>query len=175
MNTSAKIINKLDLKILILFAIFEVLLFNSSNIIKLVVSTIEYLFVFFVFIKNCKIGILYFFSFLILSIGFGNYAGFEDGVSNFWGLRFFGVSFSIVVLMIFSLIIFSKNIYDSFRFNSFSLFLFLFITYGFVNGVINVVFHLSYLDNFINDSMTYIPFLHSVVELSGERRSIVVI
>lgn len=167
MNTSAKIINKLDLKILILFAIFEVLLFNSSNIIKLVVSTIEYLFVFFVFIKNCKIGILYFFSFLILSIGFGNYAGFEDGVSNFWGLRFFGVSFSIVVLMIFSLIIFSKkNIYDSFRFNSFSLFLFLFITYGFVNGAINVVFHLSYLDNFINDSMTYIPFFFYIVLLN---------
>jgi hypothetical protein len=166
-NLIKVLINNLDVRILSLFAFLEVVLFNSDNSIKFIVSSIEYAFIFFVFFKNMKIGILYFFSFLILTIGFGNYGAFEGSVNNFWGLRFFGISFSIVVLMLFSLILLIRqNFRINLKLDLITLFLFLFTIYGFINGIINVLFENSHLDNFINDTMTYLPVFFYAILIS---------
>ncbi len=153
--------------ILILFALFEVLFFKSNNNIKLIISICEYAFILYAFFVNIQVGIMYFLSFTILTVGIGNYSGFVALPYNFWGLRFFGVSFAIMFTIFLSFLVLLKNRFilqiNINKYNNFILFL---IFYGIFVGVVNVLLKNNYLDNFIRDLLNYLPAIFYLILLS---------
>jgi hypothetical protein len=154
-----------NIGVLFIFALFEVLLFKNNNFFKLSISILEYLFVLFIFFQNKEIGIMYFFSFVLLTIGLGNYeGGYQEMPLNFWGLRLIGFSVNILFSIILALFCNIKFI-DGKR-NLFMQFLIFLIVYGLVIGIIRCLQGVNYIDNFFSDLLTYFPALIYLLLLS---------
>lgn len=144
--------------ILLIFVIIEVLLFGSTNYnIQLFFSILEYLFVAVILILNLELGLMYFMSFCLLTIGLANYE--EVSLSyNFYSIRIGGFSLNILFsFFVFILLLFKKKMKIQLALNSYYKFFVLFLAYSFLIGIISVFFSINYLDNFLTDFMTYFP------------------
>lgn len=151
--------------ILVIFVVLEALLFKTNDSLKLTTTIIEYIFVIFIFAKNKEVGIMYFFSFILLTVGLGNYSGYESEPINFWGIRIFGFSLSIITTFIITLAILLK---DRFKFpeiknNGNYIFFLIFVSYCSVVGIIRYIQGINYLDNYFYDLMTFFPAIIYII------------
>lgn len=155
-------------EILLIFVLFEVLFFEANNSIQLIVSLLEYFFLIYVLIKNKEVGVMYFISFTVLTLGQENYVIIDSLPSNFWGIRLAGFSFNII-FSIFILIyctISNRENQPKIYLGINSKFFIYFILYSFFIGLIAVLFSVNYSDNFIQDTLTYFPFYIYIYILS---------
>jgi hypothetical protein len=164
-----------SLWILALFATLEVLLFKTNNALKLSISILEYLFVLVVFLLDRKVGIMYFFSFILLTIGTLNYNGPYVGTPvNFWGLRLAGFSVSILftILLVIMVLLERKPNHPLTlgaivpRGNYFAQFMVLLTVWGIIVGAIRCVQGINYTDEYIEDILSYTPVLFYLILLS---------
>jgi hypothetical protein len=153
--------------ILVLFAVLEVLFYKSDNALQLPVTILEYLFVLYAFFKNREIGILYFFSFVLLSFGSLNYID-TDLPFSFWGIRIGGFSVSILFSVLLSAILFfeKKDVFLIKPKNIFERFLVFLIISGLIIGFIRCLQGINYIDNFFRDVLTYTPVIFYMPLLS---------
>lgn len=138
---------------------------NYSNISALI-SIVEYAFVLFVFINNKEIGIQYFISFTLLSLGWENRTDPNNFISylNFWGLRFGSFSVNIIVsFIISSYLLFKDKGSIKFEKNIYTTFFLLFISYALIVGTFQYAANKNYQDNYIEDILTYTPFLFYIL------------
>jgi hypothetical protein len=146
--------------ILLLFVIIEVLFFGNEGVANTIVFLFIYVLLFGVYLANNKLGIMYYFSFTLLTFGAGNYETLSLDPQNFWGLRFLGFSASIL----FSVFIFThqlifkangdfKKLVLQFKFYS------LFYLYSLLIGIFYTIISINYFDNFLLDFLTYTPII----------------
>ncbi len=154
--------------ILILFAFCEVIFFKSNNNIKFVISILEYSFILYSCFANLQVGIMYFLSFIILTVGIGNYSGFDVIMPyNFWGIRVSGISVSIIFTVFLSLVVLIKNKLNlQININLYNKFILIIIFYGILIGFFNLSLGVNYVDNFILDLLTYLPAIFYLILLS---------
>ena len=74
-------------EVLFVFVTLEVLLFGTDAVLQALVSILEYAFVALALLRNRKIGLMYFLSFSLLSMGAWTYVLPGAAPANFWGLR----------------------------------------------------------------------------------------
>ena len=151
---------KFRYEVLFIFTLFEVLLYDGDIGAQLIVSIIEYLFILFTFGLNRRIGIMYFLSFTLLSMGAWSYVIQETLPYNFWGLRVFGYSVNIIFSII---LLFLSLLSDNFKYklafdDLASKFLTVFILYSLFQGIVWLMFSVNYFDNFLKDSLLYLPY-----------------
>lgn len=147
--------------VLLLFVLLEVLLFSAPRGVQAVVSVAEYLFVAFTLFLATRIGLMYFISFSLLSMGAWTYVLPDLAPANFWGLRAFGLSvnglFTAAVAVLF---LAAPNLRARSHSSSFATtFLASFVVYSFVVGIIAVLLSVNHGDNFLNDISIYTPYL----------------
>jgi hypothetical protein len=161
--------------ILALFAMLEVLLFKTNNALKSSVSVLEYLFIWVAFLQDRKMGIMYFFSFILLTIGALNYNGpYVEIPVNFWGVRLAGFSVSIwfTVLLVVMILLERKHDYPLTlgaivpRGNYFAQFMLLLVVWGIIVGTIRCVQGINYADEYLEDILNYTPVLFYLILLS---------
>jgi len=158
---------QLRFEILLIFVILEIFSFNNDKNIQIVITTIEYLFVFIYLMINIKTGISYFISFSLLALGQQNFIIYDSLPSNFWGLRLAGLSFNIIfsIFILLFTIFFKKGSNFLFKKEKNKLFFLFFFFYLFIVGLINLVNSSNYQDNFIQDILTYSPFFIYIILL----------
>lgn len=152
---------KFRFSILFFFILLEVILFNRLNQLQFILSMLEYFFVLICYIKDKKVGIMYFISFTLLSMGEWSYVIYETPPLNFYGIRLFGVSLNILFsIFLFLDLVLSKNKkLKDLNFIKKSKIFFIYIFFIFIIGLYNLMISTNYLDNFISDVFTYIPFI----------------
>jgi hypothetical protein len=144
--------------ILLMFVILEVFFFNSDSLLRYLITVLEYFFISYALVKNQEIGLMYFISFSILTVGIGNYADMDNLPNNFWGIRSFGFSLNILFsFAIFIFILIKRKLKFSFKVNDSSFFFLFLFYYSLIIGVISYTFSINYNDNFLSDLMTYAP------------------
>jgi len=154
-------------EVLGIFVLLEVLLYNTNDWLQGAVAIGEYLFLFFVFIKNRETGILYFLSFTLLTLGWGNYFGREIAANGFWGMRAGPFSLNILfTFLLFLEVLIQRKGRLSLVWNRVHLFFALFVLYSSVTGMIYMLTGKNYPDNFGEDFMTYFSYFLYVVLLS---------
>jgi len=148
-------------EILLLFVVLEVVLFGANSTLQLIVTIAEYLFLLYVILfKEKEIGIMYFLTFTLLSLGLENYGTISTLPPTFWGFRVMGFSFNILFsILVLIICLVSDNFKWSMkkisRENKFLLF---FILYSSFVGLIYILLLDNYIDNFKQDILTYYPF-----------------
>lgn len=161
--------------ILALFGALEVLLLKTNNALKLSLSILEYLFVLVVFLQNREVGIMYFFSFILLTIGALNYNGhYEDTPLNFWGVRFAGFSVSILFTVLLTVMILLERNRNNLltlsaivpRKNYFAQFIVFLIFWGTIVGIIRCFQGINYPDEYLDGILNYTPALFYLILLS---------
>lgn len=153
--------------ILGVFVLLEVLLYNTNVLLQGTVAVAEYLFLFLVFVKDRQVGILYFLSFTLLTLGWGNYFGREIAANGFWGIRVGSFSLNILFSLVFCLgILIQRKGKLCILWNRVHLFFILFIFYSIVMGSINTLSGRNYVDNFGEDLMTYFSYFIYIVILA---------
>lgn len=155
-------------EVLLIFVVFEVLLYDSSSIFQYLITIAEYFFVAIFIVLNRKVGIMYFISFTLLSMGAWSYITQETNPGNFWGIRIFGFSFNILFsLLILIYCLLKSNIrfkIPNLRFDE--KFLTIFILYSFLVGLVFTALSINYADNFLSDVFVYFPFFIYLYYLS---------
>jgi hypothetical protein len=146
--------------ILLLFVFLEVIYFASNSVVYTIISYLEVLFILIVFLLDRKKGIMYYLSFNLLTFGEWSFVLEDADAQNFYGIRIFGISVSIILgFFLFLILMFKskiklKDIINEFEFKLFHYF----ILFIFLIGIINVFLGNNYIDNFISDLKTYLPF-----------------
>lgn len=162
--------------ILFLFVLLENLTFSISAPFQFAIAVLEYIFLLCTYIKNSKLGIMYFVSFTLLCYGYDNYDAFEQLPMNFWGIRV-GFSLNILFAFVFStFFLFKKRIYTLSKNSSFWIFLFLFI-WGIVRGGFCVLSGCVYGDNYLTDILRYLPaffFIVLLLSLSADNALLII-
>jgi hypothetical protein len=151
---------KYSYALLLIFTILEVLFYDSKSMLQGIISILEYVFVLFAFLLNRRVGIMYFISFSLLSMGAWSYVIQDDLPDNFWGIRFAGVSLNILfsfALAFYCIIFHSDKIYFK-NFTKNGRLLSLLFLYAFLLGIFSYLRNINYSDNFIKDVLTYTPF-----------------
>lgn len=149
---------------LVIFAIGDVILYDIGlTPLQLAFAIFSYLFVIISFLKSCNIGILYFISFNILTIGLGNYWG-NISAMNYWGLRLGPVSVNIILSIVFTLYLcVKKNMKNLLSFDIFSRFFMVFILYSFIIGLLFTIIGYNYVDNFLQDTQIFLPIIFYII------------
>jgi hypothetical protein len=147
-------------EVLLLFSLFEVLLYDKYPVIQIAVSLLEYSFLFICIIINKRVGVMYLIAFTLLSLGSWSYVIQEVLPNNFWGIRFMGFSLNILFSIFVSVYLWSK---DGFKikksaFNLRNDFFAKFILFSSVIGLIFVFFSVNYIDTYIKDLLVYLPY-----------------
>lgn len=153
---------KYSINILIIFVLLEVFLYGPHTDLQYMTSILEYVFIFYTFIANKKIGIMYFISFTLLSMSTWSYVIGELRPSNFWGLDvLFGVSLNAIisVIILIYLIISSNLRINVYWANTEIKFLSFIIASSFIIGIISVIFNIIHFDRFVVDMLTYGSFI----------------
>jgi hypothetical protein len=128
-----------------------------------------------VFLQDRKVGIMYFFSFILLTIGTLNYNGPYDGTPlNFWGLRLAGFSVSILFTVLFVIMVLLERKPNHPltlgaivpRGNYFAQFMVLLIVWGIIVGAIRCIQGINYADEYVEDILNYTPALFYLILLS---------
>ena len=153
-----KYIDQFRFEVLFLFIFFEVLLYNSESDFQLAVTIIEYIYVTFVLFVNNKTGLMYFFTFTLLAFGGWSYVSNITTPNNFWGFRLFGFSFNILYSVFVFLFFLTKNKYNIPKSIFHDKFFMFFILYSLIIGFCNIIFSNNYVDNFLQDVLTYLPY-----------------
>lgn len=153
-------------EVLFFFVLLETLMFEGNVVLQTLIAILEYIFLLVVALKNLRIGILYFCSFTLLTFGWGNYFDI-DLPNNFWGLRIGSFSVNILFSAFLALLCLIKNKGNIvFLKNKIHLFFLCFIIYSAIVGFLNVLYGINYIDNFINDLLTYFPFFLYIIFLA---------
>ncbi len=150
---------------LAVFAFGDVMLFNSEiPFIQLFFAVLSYCFIFLSFCKHYRDGILYLFSFNILSIGVGNYWDADGAIFSYWGLRCGPFSFNIIFSGLLTFILCvkskSKHLFPSDLYTKFFL---LFILWCFIVGLLTTLLGYNYIDNFKSDLLMFLPIIFYII------------
>lgn len=148
-------------EILLLFIFLEVLLYDKLPFFQGAISVLEYCFIFFCVLINKRVGIMYLFSFTLLSMGAWSYVIQESLPYNFWGFRLFGFSFNVLFTIVLALYVLASNKFSFFRISlsTGNRFFILFIIQSIIVGsILCFIVNENYSDNFFKDILIYIPF-----------------
>lgn len=149
---------KYRFEVLLLFVIGEVLLFETNDNLHLLITLIEYLFVFIALVNNYRIGIMYFVSFTLLALSQDNFLIHDSLPNSFWGVRAFGFSLNIIfsfLIFIYCIVITKKT---KIKIDINLKFFIYFIIYSIISGTVFILLSKNYIDNFVQDLLTYSPF-----------------
>lgn len=145
--------------VLLVFVLLEVLLFGASSSVQAVVAVAEYGFVAFVLVRDIRAGLMYFISFTLLAMAGWSHVLAESAPGNFWGLRVFGVSVNILLTaVIAALCLLSPSLKTKSPASGLTInFLMAFVAYSLLVGLIAVALSVNYVDNFLADTLVYLP------------------
>lgn len=155
-----KIVFTFNYWVLLIFSLLEVLIYDRAAILQVPVTVMEYSFIIFATLSNRRIGISYFVSFSLLSLGVWSYVLQNQLPSNFWGIRIGNISLNVVfsgLLFLYSIL--SNRVETLFhsKFRGIVFFNY-YIIYSILIGTIYVFLSINYLDNYLNDLMLYLTY-----------------
>ncbi len=150
---------------LLLFATVDILLYDTGTpILQLLFSVLSYGFILLNSVKNINTGVLYFISFNVITIGYGNYQGVEDTQYGYWGMRIGPFSANILFTLLLVLMVGIKKNFKSLIPNDiFSRFFLFFFVWGLVVGTLMTVWGVNYTDNYLSDIMIFLPAVFYIV------------
>lgn len=149
---------RINFVILFVFVLIEAFFFKKPSSIQYFITFIEYGFITVLLFLNLKKAISYFIMFTLLSLGGGDVVETGYEFINFRSVRFFGFSLNILYSLILLVFCVLRRKKIDFK-NNIVLFFFLyFAAYCALLGFFNVALSVNYLDNFIRDAFTYLPF-----------------
>lgn len=162
MNHLSKLLKqKYNPLLLLLFSFIDIALFGDvAPVLQGIFTVTCYIFVIVTFLINHKIGLMYFISFNLLTIGWGNYDEFDNITNGYWGLRIAGFTLNILIqILLFLIIILKSGLKNVFCYDEYSKFFIIYFFWTAIIGTIGLVGGKIYTDNFINDLFTYLPLL----------------
>lgn len=148
--------------ILLLFSLVDVFLYDVEGIdvLKIAFSYLVYTYVIVMFFIDERRGLLYLISFNLLTIGWGNYYHLENASLNYWGVRLGGFSLNIIVQFLFCILLIVRRKFTiSYCSDSYTIFLFIYLVWIAIVGLVNVLLGDIYLDNYFDDMLALSPAL----------------